>query len=545
MIKTIEKYPILAILFFSMLVLLPNLDVLVVTIMEARNFITAREMINDGNWILTTMNGIARYQKPPLPTWLTAISGMIFGVKSLFALRLPAILMISFSGVFMYKVVNKLSATNTLSIIIAFVFMSSFYVIGIVNEAPWDIFTHGFMLAGIYFLVQFFQNQTQVWKNVLLAGIFVGLSLMSKGPVSLYVLFLPFIISYSIVYKYQNFKPKRIALIIFILLFIAIGGWWFLYVREVDPETFTRITSKETSNWSNYNVRPFYYYWSFFIQSGMWTILAFISLLYPYLIKKVENKKFYRFSFLWTIFAVILLSAIPEKKSRYLVPVLFPLAMTTGIYIYYLINNFKTIISKKEKYPVYFNFGLFVLLGFAIPIVFYVLFENQLDGYWVRFILFSITLIISSVFIFKSLKQQNIKHAFYSKLCFFGMILFFGVPLSNAFYNNQEFNSIANLPKTFEKELNIKTYAYKDLSPEMIWHYGNKITILNSIKELRLSPIKKFGLLIEEKNIQELKKLQGTHTIKLVTTYDMNYDSKNKSRLIRNYYIITKKITFE
>lgn len=51
-----------------------NLDVLDVTIMEARNFITAREMTLDGNWLLTTMNGEPRYQKPPLPTWLAAIS---------------------------------------------------------------------------------------------------------------------------------------------------------------------------------------------------------------------------------------------------------------------------------------------------------------------------------------------------------------------------------------------------------------------------------------------------------------------------------------
>ena len=59
-----------------------NLDVLYPNIMEARNFITAREMVSDGNWLLTTMNGEPRYEKPPLPTWLAAISGMIFGFES-------------------------------------------------------------------------------------------------------------------------------------------------------------------------------------------------------------------------------------------------------------------------------------------------------------------------------------------------------------------------------------------------------------------------------------------------------------------------------
>ncbi len=545
MIKLIEKHPVLSIITFSLLMLLPNLDSLVVTIMEARNFITAREMVNDNHWVLTTMNEVARYQKPPLPTWLTAISGMLFGMKSLFALRLPAALMVSFSGVFMYLVSKKISLSNIVSILIAFIFITSFYVVGIVNEAPWDIFTHGFMLAGIYFLIHFFQTQKKYWYHALIAAFFVGLSLMSKGPVSLYVLFLPFIISYSIVYKYENFKPKRIALIAFIILFLIIGGWWFVYVREMDAAAFEKITSRETSNWSNYNVRPFYYYWSFFIQSGMWTILAFISLLYPYLIKKVEDKKFYRFSFLWTIIAVILLSIIPEKKSRYLVPVLFPLAMTTGIYINYLIKNFKTITSKKETYPVYFNFGLFAILGIAIPIIFFVLFKDKLNGYWFQFSLLSVALITIGIFIFKNIKQKNIKKSFYGMVFFMGTAILFGLPLSNSFYNNQKFLSIATLTGTYEDEYKIQSYAYKGLSPEMIWHYGKSINIINSIKGIQLASIEKFGLLIDLNDEQELEKLQGTHTIEKAATFDMNYDSKNKSRLIRNYYIITKKSTFE
>ncbi|MDC9722735.1 MAG: phospholipid carrier-dependent glycosyltransferase [Urechidicola sp.] len=545
MVKLIEKHPVLSIIIFSALMLLPNLDSLVVTIMEARNFITAREMVNDNHWILTTMNGTARYQKPPLPTWLTAISGILFGIKSLFALRLPAALMVSFSGVFMYLVSKKLSISNSVSIRIAFVFITSFYVVGIINEAPWDIFTHGFMLAGIYFLIHFFQNQKRFWKHALAAAFFVGLSLMSKGPVSLYVLFLPFIIAYSIVYKYENFKPKRMALIIFILLFIIIGGWWFYYVRAVDPEIFETITSRETSNWSNYNVRPFYYYWSFFIQSGMWTILAFTSLLYPYLIKKVENKKLYNFSFLWTIFAVFLLSIIPEKKSRYLVPVLFPLAITTGIYINYLIKNFKTLTSKKEIYPVNFNFGLFSILGIAIPIAFFILFKDKLNDYWFQFSLFSVALISIGIFIFKNIRQKNIKNTFYGMVFFMGAAFLFGLPLSASLYSNQQFKSIESLTETFEKDYKIQSYAYKSLSPELIWHYGKNIAIIKSINGVQLSPIKKIGLLIDQAKEQELEKLQRTHNIKKVATFDMNYDSKNKSRLIRNYYIIIKKPTFE
>ena len=67
----------------AFLVFFTHMDALLVNIMEARNFITAREMIQDGHWLLTTINGEARYQKPPLPTWLTAFSAIIFGIKKI------------------------------------------------------------------------------------------------------------------------------------------------------------------------------------------------------------------------------------------------------------------------------------------------------------------------------------------------------------------------------------------------------------------------------------------------------------------------------
>ena len=71
MFKALKNYPILAICLLIAIMLFPNLDSLQVSIMEARNFITAREMLNNDHWLLTTMNTVARYQKPPLPAWFS------------------------------------------------------------------------------------------------------------------------------------------------------------------------------------------------------------------------------------------------------------------------------------------------------------------------------------------------------------------------------------------------------------------------------------------------------------------------------------------
>lgn len=541
MIKTIEKYPVLSLTIVTLLMLLMHLDVPNITIMEARNFIASREMIQDNHWLLPTLNGEPRYEKPPLPTWLTAISGLLFGVNSLYALRLPAALMVLFSGIFCYYFSLKLTLSKSHSFRNSLVLVTSFYVIGILNEAPWDIFAHGFMLAGLYFLFSFFKENKSVWKNTFLASLFIGFSILSKGPVSLFALFLPFLISYGIVFKFRDFRNKAIPFIVFIFLSIIIGISWFAYVRFFDSESFLAIAERETGNWSNYNVKPFYYYWSFFTQSGIWTIPAFIGLLYPYLIKRVYNKKAYAFTFLWTILAVILLSLIPEKKPRYLMPVLIPLAFNTGFYIQYLVKEFLSLTNKKETIPVYFNFGLIAAIGIAFPIVLFFILKDDLQLYFIHYILTSIVLLIIGISIFRNLTKKNIKNVFYLTVLLMVSLITFGMPISKALNKNKEYKTIASLHQ-FETKNSISTYSIGEIAPEMLWDYNGKIQNIYKNKKLSIPNLQSFGLLISNKDLEYIStKLNHNYNLSFIETYNLNVGSKEKERLILQFYIITKK----
>lgn len=50
-----------------------NLGALPSDIMEECNLVTAREMADDGHWLVPTMNGELRLDKPPLPTWVAGV----------------------------------------------------------------------------------------------------------------------------------------------------------------------------------------------------------------------------------------------------------------------------------------------------------------------------------------------------------------------------------------------------------------------------------------------------------------------------------------
>jgi len=542
MIKTIEKYPILTLFILVAIMLLPALNQFRVPIMEARNFITAREMITDGNWILTTMNGEPRYEKPPLPTWITAVFGLLFGIKNVFALRLPGVIMVWITGAYTFFLSEKLLRNKIQSAINGLVAVTSFYIIAIIIEAPWDIYTHGFMLIAIYHLnIAYTSNKK---TDIFIAILFIGCSVLSKGPISLYALLLPFIVAHIVVFGIKNrFLWKTIlALIPGILL----GGIWFFYVRIADPEAFKEIALAETSNWSSYEVKPFYYYWSFFIQAGIWTIPAFISLLYPYLKNRVTNKKVYRLSLYWTIFAVILLSVIPEKKERYIMPVLIPLAINTGFYIQYVITNFKEFKQKAETIPVYFNFGLLGILGVLFPLVAYFFVKEQVGQNLYFFLPVSLILVIIGSLIIYNLFIKNIKRVFYLSVVLFAAILVAVVPVSPGFINqNENYNSISTLLEEAEIE-DINVYVLDIITPEMIWDSGGKLPLIERKDKIyQLPKAEKFGILVTDKKLIEEGDFKEDYIITYHETYDINRGKLNtkahKYRYVNYYYTFQKR----
>lgn len=541
----IKNNPTMVLLLTGAAVFLFHLGVIPVTIMEARNFITAREMVVDGNWLLTTMNDLPRYEKPPLPSWITAIFGKLFGSGNVAALRFPTMLMAILLGYTTYKICQKLMDDALDALICGLVLLTSFYIIGITIEAPWDIYTHGFMLIGIYFL--FFRSTSVQWGNTIFAGVCIGLSLMSKGPISVYGLLLPFLIAYGTTYKYRTFllEKKLLPILVTVIIAVAVGIWWFLYVRIADPAAFLAITKKETANWSSYNVRPFYYYWSFFVQSGLWTIPAFISLLYPYLKNRVEYKQVYKLTFLWTIFSVILLSIIPEKKSRYLVPVLIPLAINTGIYLSYLFKNFNVKLSTTEKLPVYLHFGIVGLIGIAFPIIAYLVIGDNLSGLWGYYIASSLILVLVGALVFKNLKNKRIFTCFLLSIALIAAIKLLALPLAGGIKKNPNYNSISDLrPTLLEKKITI--HSFGEVSPEMIWDYGSSIPDLKEENAVIIPKKDTFAVLVSQIEEGEFKRIFGSgYTYELKWNFDLNPNAspgsrQHKGRLVNNLYIVKK-----
>ena len=544
MSKLIHNYSFW-LLLISCLMLIPHLSVIEINIMEARNFITAREMVNNNNWILTTINNLPRYEKPPLPTWLTAISGIYFGFENIFALRLPVVFVTLILVFSTYNLSEKIGLNHQQNFHNGLILITSFYIYFAGRDNQWDMYTHSFMMVCIVFLWKFLNEKKYIFLYATLAGLFFGFSFLCKGPIAVYALLIPFLIAYGVIYKFELIGKKFYAFLI-LLIGLCVGLSWPLYVRFIDPVTVATVTNVESSRWGSYNIRPFYYYWSFFTQSGIWTVPALIALFYPYLKTRVSNLKAYQFTLIWTLVSLILLSIIPEKKSRYLLPVLIPMALNTGFYIEYLIRNFKNISLKKEKIVIYFAFGLIVIICFAIPVVLFIKIKNNIAGFEFWIIGLTLSLFILGCVLIQNLRNKNFLNVFYAVVGVQVAVILFGVPLSKAVLVNPDYHSAQEL-KNFEKELNIKTYEMSSFTPEIVWDYGHSIpVVLNEKTNILNLPLEnKFGILASKRDSILSKNKLENYNLKKITTVDLNRvpkeSKKHNDRLFRIYYLATKK----
>jgi 4-amino-4-deoxy-L-arabinose transferase and related glycosyltransferases of PMT family len=531
---------LLLLLLISSLLLFWQLGKLDVNIMEARNFVTARELVQSHEYLLTTLNGQPRYEKPPLPTWLTAASGAIFGFDSLFAMRLPVVLITLVLVFSFYLFAQKLKLTSKHALQNGLVLITSFYIFFAGRDNQWDMYTHSFMMVCILFLWKLFTSDSDQWQNGLLSGLFLGFSILSKGPVSAYAMLLPFLISYGFVYRIP-FKKKWIYFCSMLILGIAIGASWYVYVRLKDPVAFQTIASREAANWTSYEVKPFYYYWDFFVQSGLWAIPSLVSLTYPYMKTRVRDLKSYQFALFWTLLGFAFLSAIPEKKVRYLVPVLIPLALTTGFYIEYLIQNFKSDLLNWEKALASTFPSIIALLGIAFPFALVFTLKESLGSYYFLFIVSSVATISGSVVIIRGLIVGKFKNVFYAMILIFAAIVIALLSLYKEVVSNPNYAS-AKKALAIEQDYKIKTYSLSVVAPEIIWDFGKPIPVLSSEEEQISFPKDlKFGLMADVKDSLVVKKLSKNYNTKKLYRINLHYNKTFKDRLVKDYYLISKK----
>jgi 4-amino-4-deoxy-L-arabinose transferase-like glycosyltransferase len=187
---------------------------------------SAREMIITGDYLTVTINFEPFWEKPPLFIWLQVISMKIFGINE-FAARFPNIIGGIITLVSIYLVGRKVHDTK-FGMLWALAFGCSvlpffYFRTGIID--PWfNLFIFNGIAFFIFYLVP--DRFPRRYMNVALSAFFLGLAVLTKGPVAVLIFLLTFLIYLVSVRGRIQVRPLHV--VSFIIILAVTGGFWFL-----------------------------------------------------------------------------------------------------------------------------------------------------------------------------------------------------------------------------------------------------------------------------------------------------------------------------
>lgn len=199
---------------------------------EARYGEIARIMLETGNWVTPMQTyGVPFWAKPPLSTWASALSMMLFGVNA-FAARLPGLLLSVGILWLVWDLAKKRNGSHVAMIATLVLAGCLFFFLnaGTVMTDPSLIFCTTLSLVAFWQAVVL---KNKRWGYVFFAGL--GLGLLAKGPISVVLTGIP------IFFWVLRHKSRWTALwqhlpwFTGVLLMLFIAGPWYALAELKTP----------------------------------------------------------------------------------------------------------------------------------------------------------------------------------------------------------------------------------------------------------------------------------------------------------------------
>lgn len=261
--RTRRKLAVLALLLAAGFSLFYRLDYPLFEPDETRNAQLALTMLETGGWLSPQLNGRAYRDKPPLLAWLTAISYRCLGTSE-FATRLPTTFASFLTIVLTLTLGQKLVgfraaciASGVLTLCGGFVAMGRY----VTMDALLTLWTTSSLLLGFHVI----EHRPRRIGNLIWAGIFIGLGIMTKGPVAA-VICLPSLLIFAFL-KWRNRSQERKQLYKATLVLAGAIGCvaapWFIFIASNEPDFLgDYIWTQHVLRYSDAFVhrQPFWYY---------------------------------------------------------------------------------------------------------------------------------------------------------------------------------------------------------------------------------------------------------------------------------------------
>ncbi len=351
---------------------------------EGRYAEMAREMLASGDWITPRLNGIKYFEKPPLQTWMNALTFAVFGLGEWQArlwtglCALLGIVLTGHTGRVLYGARAGLYAMLILG--------SCFFWVGLGHINTLDMGLSGMMTLALCSLLLAQRDEAssmerRKWMLVCWAG--MALSVLSKGLIGL-ILPGAVLVLYTLLARDWTIW-KRLNLFAGVLLFFVICTPWFVLVSIQNPEFphfffihehferfLTKVHQREGS-------------WYYFVPLLVLGMMPWLALLPPSLLaalgqskaesqaksqtkSQAKSRPIFRQEWLlvvWIGFIFIFFSVSSSKLPSYILPIFPALALLMARYLSHKQTFHATGTANTANTGIMPSAVLFLLLGLA------------------------------------------------------------------------------------------------------------------------------------------------------------------------------------
>ena len=359
---------------------------------------TVLEIRRTGNWLVPTLNGRERINKPPLPAWMSAaavtdrtmelVSSLSRADRDVGFARLAweTRWPIALAGCLMLVAVFDLGATlasRRVGLAAAIVAGTSLLFLRYVRLGSTDVplalwvATANAMLARALF-------RRQLWLGIVGAGAALGLAFMCKGPVALLQTLVPLGVWAGVDWRGRRSRSPADAsqldgpplgrhsmllpVLASIALFLAIILPWPLTVLQNRPEAVRLWKAEITREGAtDHEYGPIYSYLSLIPNLLPWLpaigVGLFLSLRSSERTarRNAQCHRRYMLPFYWLVVPIIVMSLFRDKHERYLLPLLPAAAIFGG-------RGLVMLVSKPSRW-LGLQLALIAAAAIALPIL--------------------------------------------------------------------------------------------------------------------------------------------------------------------------------
>jgi 4-amino-4-deoxy-L-arabinose transferase-like glycosyltransferase len=305
---------------------------------EGRYAEMAREMFASGDWVTTRLNGIKYFEKPPLQTWMNALSFTLFGLGDWQARLWTGLC--GLLGVVLTGVAGTRVFGARIGFYAALVLGSSFYWVACSQIDSLDMGLSGMMTVALCALLiaqrdDASGSERRNWMLVCWAG--MALSVLSKGLIGL-------VLPGGVLVFYTIFSRdwaiwKRLHIVKGLILFFLIATPWFVLVGLKNPEQphfffvhehFDRFLKKE-----HHREAAWYIFFVLLAAGSVPWVGVLVQSLIGAVRRDGETTKFRpRLMLLvWVAFITLFFTKSNSKLPGYILPVFPAVALLVAVYL--------------------------------------------------------------------------------------------------------------------------------------------------------------------------------------------------------------------